>query len=172
MPASRLRSRFPRAPRLASTPASSKPLGSASCERCCWFRSNKFSRWIAFPAAKMATASANSLVGNFARALPKDDAGRNAASHRPARAPPVSIRSCAVLSDAAGKGLRPAYASAPASLRRRRGECARQSAVSIELFHNAFLVHDDIEDGSEYRRGSRRCTPNTASRSPSMSATR
>jgi geranylgeranyl diphosphate synthase type II len=25
--------------------------------------------------------------------------------------------------------------------------------VAIELFHNAFLVHDDVEDGSEYRRG-------------------
>jgi geranylgeranyl diphosphate synthase type II len=25
--------------------------------------------------------------------------------------------------------------------------------VSIEMFHNAFLVHDDIEDESEYRRG-------------------
>jgi geranylgeranyl diphosphate synthase, type II len=27
------------------------------------------------------------------------------------------------------------------------------SAVSIELLHNALLVHDDIEDGSEQRRG-------------------
>lgn len=27
------------------------------------------------------------------------------------------------------------------------------SAVSIELMHNALLVHDDIEDGSEQRRG-------------------
>jgi geranylgeranyl diphosphate synthase type II len=27
------------------------------------------------------------------------------------------------------------------------------SAASIELFHNAFLIHDDVEDGSEYRRG-------------------
>ncbi len=28
-----------------------------------------------------------------------------------------------------------------------------RSAVAIELFHNAFLVHDDVEDGSEWRRG-------------------
>jgi geranylgeranyl diphosphate synthase type II len=27
------------------------------------------------------------------------------------------------------------------------------SAVAIELFHNALLIHDDIEDGSEQRRG-------------------
>jgi geranylgeranyl diphosphate synthase type II len=30
---------------------------------------------------------------------------------------------------------------------------ALASAVSIELLHNALLVHDDIEDGSEQRRG-------------------
>jgi geranylgeranyl diphosphate synthase type II len=30
---------------------------------------------------------------------------------------------------------------------------AIKSAVSLELFHNAFLVHDDVEDGSEFRRG-------------------
>jgi geranylgeranyl diphosphate synthase type II len=27
------------------------------------------------------------------------------------------------------------------------------SATALELFHNAFLVHDDVEDGSAYRRG-------------------
>jgi len=35
-----------------------------------------------------------------------------------------------------------------------RREDALYSAVAIELFHNAFLVHDDIEDGSLMRRGS------------------
>jgi geranylgeranyl diphosphate synthase, type II len=29
---------------------------------------------------------------------------------------------------------------------------AVNSAVAIELFHNAFLIKDDIEDDSEYRR--------------------
>ena len=33
-------------------------------------------------------------------------------------------------------------------------ESVLSSAVAIELFHNAFLVHDDVEDGSEDRRGS------------------
>ena len=32
-------------------------------------------------------------------------------------------------------------------------EDAIASAVSIELLHNALLVHDDIEDASEERRG-------------------
>ena len=27
------------------------------------------------------------------------------------------------------------------------------SAAALELYHNAFLVHDDVEDGSDYRRG-------------------
>ena len=30
---------------------------------------------------------------------------------------------------------------------------ALNSAVAIELLHNAFLVHDDVQDGSEVRRG-------------------
>lgn len=32
-------------------------------------------------------------------------------------------------------------------------EDALSSAVSIELLHNALLIHDDIQDGSEQRRG-------------------
>ena len=30
---------------------------------------------------------------------------------------------------------------------------ARTSATAIEMLHNAFLVHDDVEDESELRRG-------------------
>jgi geranylgeranyl diphosphate synthase type II len=52
-----------------------------------------------------------------------------------------------------GKGFRPALCLA--SCRAFGGDSSRalRSAVSIELFHNAFLVHDDIEDGSLLRRG-------------------
>ena len=34
-----------------------------------------------------------------------------------------------------------------------RTEQALLSATALELFHNAFLVHDDVEDGSQFRRG-------------------
>lgn len=34
-----------------------------------------------------------------------------------------------------------------------RGEEALYAAAGLEMLHNAFLVHDDIEDGSDTRRG-------------------
>ena len=52
-----------------------------------------------------------------------------------------------------GKGLRPGLCIA--TCRAFGGDISSvlRSAVAIELFHNAFLVHDDVEDGSEHRRG-------------------
>ena len=52
-----------------------------------------------------------------------------------------------------GKGLRPAICFAACRAVGGRTEQALVSATALELFHNAFLVHDDIEDGSEFRRG-------------------
>jgi geranylgeranyl diphosphate synthase type II len=52
-----------------------------------------------------------------------------------------------------GKGLRPAILFAACRATGGRTEQARLSATALELFHNAFLVHDDVEDGSEFRRG-------------------
>jgi geranylgeranyl diphosphate synthase, type II len=51
-----------------------------------------------------------------------------------------------------GKGLRPALCLATCRAFGGSLEQALPSAVSVELLHNAFLVHDDIEDGSLYRR--------------------
>jgi geranylgeranyl diphosphate synthase type II len=51
-----------------------------------------------------------------------------------------------------GKGLRPALCLATCCAFGGSVDKALPSAVSIELLHNAFLVHDDIEDGSLYRR--------------------
>jgi geranylgeranyl diphosphate synthase type II len=51
-----------------------------------------------------------------------------------------------------GKGIRPALCLATCGAFGGRAENALPSAAALELLHNAFLVHDDIEDSSEYRR--------------------
>jgi geranylgeranyl diphosphate synthase, type II len=53
----------------------------------------------------------------------------------------------------AGKGLRPALCLATCQALGGKASDALPSAVALELYHNAFLVHDDIEDESGYRRG-------------------
>jgi len=53
----------------------------------------------------------------------------------------------------AGKGLRPSLCIATARALGGRAEDACPAAAGIEMLHNAFLVHDDIEDGSDWRRG-------------------
>jgi geranylgeranyl diphosphate synthase type II len=52
-----------------------------------------------------------------------------------------------------GKAIRPSLCLATCRAFGGDIEDALPSAVAIELFHNAFLVHDDIEDGSSRRRG-------------------
>ena len=51
-----------------------------------------------------------------------------------------------------GKGLRPALCLATCGAFGGSEEEALKSAVALEMLHNAFLVHDDVEDGSEFRR--------------------
>lgn len=52
-----------------------------------------------------------------------------------------------------GKMMRPSLCIATARVFGARLEDALRTAVAIELLHNALLIHDDIEDGSEERRG-------------------
>lgn len=52
-----------------------------------------------------------------------------------------------------GKGLRAALCLATCKALGGSLHQALNTAVAIELFHNAFLVHDDVQDGSESRRG-------------------
>lgn len=52
-----------------------------------------------------------------------------------------------------GKGLRPALMFATCKAFGGRAEEAQTSAAVLELLHNAFLIHDDIEDVSDFRRG-------------------
>ena len=54
-----------------------------------------------------------------------------------------------------GKGFRPGLCMATCRAFGGDIQSVLRSAVAIEMFHNAFLIHDDIEDGSEYRRGER-----------------
>jgi geranylgeranyl diphosphate synthase, type II len=52
-----------------------------------------------------------------------------------------------------GRSLRASFCIAAARAFGASTDDAVRSAVSLELLHNAFLVHDDIEDESEERRG-------------------
>ncbi len=52
-----------------------------------------------------------------------------------------------------GKLLRPCLCMAAAVAVGGRADDAVSTAASIELMHNALLIHDDIEDESEQRRG-------------------
>ena len=55
--------------------------------------------------------------------------------------------------DRSGKSLRPALCLATVRALDGNAENALPAAAGLEMLHNAFLVHDDIEDGSELRRG-------------------
>jgi len=52
-----------------------------------------------------------------------------------------------------GRMLRPSLCIATARAFGAKVEDALHAAVALELLHNAFLVHDDIEDESDERRG-------------------
>jgi geranylgeranyl diphosphate synthase type II len=52
-----------------------------------------------------------------------------------------------------GKSIRPALCIATCQAFGGDAAAATRSAVAIEMLHNAFLVHDDVEDESELRRG-------------------
>jgi geranylgeranyl diphosphate synthase type II len=52
----------------------------------------------------------------------------------------------------AAKALRPALCIATCRALGGRLESVLHSAAVLELYHNAFLIHDDVEDGSESRR--------------------
>jgi geranylgeranyl diphosphate synthase, type II len=52
-----------------------------------------------------------------------------------------------------GRAFRPTLCMATARAFGRPVEDALRTAVSIELMHNAMLIHDDVEDESEQRRG-------------------
>ena len=72
----------------------------------------------------------------------------------------------------AGKRLRPALLLAACEAFGGDLRDALPAAVSLELMHNAFLVHDDVEDASGRRQGrARPCTSSTAFPWPCTPAT-
>ena len=52
-----------------------------------------------------------------------------------------------------GKGIRPALCLLSCEAVAGKMDNALRAATAIEMFHNFTLIHDDIEDGSEMRRG-------------------
>ena len=56
-------------------------------------------------------------------------------------------------SKAAGKRIRPLLVLLAASASGRQWEAALPAAAAVELVHNFSLVHDDIQDNSDARRG-------------------
>ena len=72
----------------------------------------------------------------------------------PQKEPRLHYRLVADYPRRGGRMLRPSLCLAVAGAFGAPLELATPTAVAIELMHNAFLVHDDIEDGSTHRRGS------------------
>jgi len=54
-----------------------------------------------------------------------------------------------------GKALRPALCIATCRALGGHLESVLRSSAVLELYHNAFLIHDDVEDGSDLRRNER-----------------
>src|SRR5687768_5430643 len=52
-----------------------------------------------------------------------------------------------------GKALRPALCISTARAMGGMAQSAVLSSAALEMYHNAFLIHDDVEDESESRRG-------------------
>ena len=71
----------------------------------------------------------------------------------PEKGPPYLYELVSEYPSRMGKGLRAALCLATCAALGGSRLQALNSAVAIELLHNAFLVHDDVQDGSEARRG-------------------
>ncbi len=82
------------------------------------------------------------------------------------RGPAVVLRGAAHLLDLGGKRLRPLCVALAARAGRGFSDEARELAVAVELIHSATLLHDDVVDDGDVRRGAataRRLYGNAAS---------
>jgi geranylgeranyl diphosphate synthase, type II len=71
----------------------------------------------------------------------------------PSKGPPYLYDIVPAYPTRLGKGLRSALCIATCDALGGSRQKALNSAVALELFHNAFLIHDDVQDQSERRRG-------------------
>ena len=71
----------------------------------------------------------------------------------PARGPRYLYDLVSVYTGRGGKGLRSAFLLAACEAFGGDSVRALNSAVALELFHNGFLIHDDVQDDSQFRRG-------------------
>ncbi len=85
--------------------------------------------------------------------LSRDDARWPVVGRAATRAAAPSLRSAVVVPVAHGERHRPALCLATCRAFGGDASDALASATAIEMLHNAFLVHDDIEDESDLRRG-------------------
>jgi geranylgeranyl diphosphate synthase, type II len=92
---------------------------------------------------------------NFERLLAdyRDVATRDLLDSIPEKGPPYLYELASTYPRRQGKGLRAALCFATCAALGGSRRQAQNSAVAIELLHNAFLIHDDVQDGSEFRRG-------------------
>lgn len=103
---------------------------------------------------KKSRAAAGSGRG-FERLLAqyRDLAARDLLDSIPKKGPPYLYDLVSAYPSRPGKGLRAALCFATCAALGGSRRQALNSAVAIELLHNAFLIHDDVQDGSELRRG-------------------
>jgi geranylgeranyl diphosphate synthase type II len=95
------------------------------------------------------------IGSNFERLLAqyRDLTTRHLLQAIPQQGPPYLYELVSDYPSRPGKGLRAALCFATCAALGGSRLQALNSAVAIELLHNGFLVHDDVQDASEVRRG-------------------
>jgi len=83
----------------------------------------------------------------------RDLTNRDLLDSIPPDGPPYLYELVSAYPSRLGKGLRAALCFSTCTALGGSRRQALNSAVAIELLHNAFLIHDDVQDGSELRRG-------------------
>jgi len=109
---------------------------------------------MAFEKAETAAARAPGSLDGLLRLAEADMAGVNAFIAQRMQSPVAIIPALADhLINAGGKRLRPLVTIAGARLAGATDEACQKLAAAIEFIHTATLLHDDVVDASELRRG-------------------